>query len=105
MTKDFEFLLHMQRLMFEAEALAIQFGVKDRFLSIMVAGLLSKEDELLDSDMPRLKAIYSYNIDDLNELDEVQEFIYHTYHEPDKEELDQRDINDLLGGTGIELED
>tara|TARA_Y100001938_G_scaffold146740_1_gene226316 strand:+ start:371 stop:688 length:318 start_codon:yes stop_codon:yes gene_type:complete len=105
MTKDFEFLLHMQRLMFEAEALAIQFGVKDRFLSIMVAGLLPKEDELLDSDTPRLKAIYSYNIDDLNELDEVQEFIYHTYYEPDKEELDQRDINNLLGGTGIELED
>ena len=105
MTKDFEFLLHMQRLMFEAEALAIQFGVKDRFLSIMVAGVLPEESDELTDDMLRLKAIYSYNIDDVNELDEMQEFIYHTYHEPGKEELDQRDLNDLLGGTGIELED
>ena len=105
MTKDFEFLLHMQRLMFEAEALAIQFGVKDRFLSIMVAGLLPEDNNDSYIDGAKLQAIYSYNIDDVNELDEMQEFIYHTYHEPHKEELDQRDLNDLLGGTGIELED
>ena len=40
MTKDFEFLLHMQRLMFEAEALAKQYDVEDRFISIMFAGLV-----------------------------------------------------------------
>tara|TARA_R110001583_G_scaffold110181_1_gene259143 strand:- start:14809 stop:15123 length:315 start_codon:yes stop_codon:yes gene_type:complete len=104
MKKDFEFLLHMQRLMFEAEALATQFGVKDRFLSIMMAGLLPEEDDS-SIDKTKFQAIYSYNIDDIEELDEIQEFIYHTYYMQEKDELNQNDLNNLLGDNMIDLED
>ena len=100
MTKDFEFLLHMQRLMFEAEALAKQYDVEDRFISIMFAGLINP----VYGEMSKLNAIYSYNIEDLNELYEVQDFINHTYQLKEKDELDNNDIDDLLGGTGIERE-
>ena len=43
-------------------------------------------------------------IEDLNELYEVQDFINHTYQLKEKDELDDNDIDDLLGGTGIERE-
>jgi|TARA_R110002050_G_C8770351_1_gene500371 hypothetical protein len=100
MTKDFEFLLHMQRLMFEAEALAKQYDVEDRFISIMFAGLVDP----LNGNISKLNAMYSYNIQDIDELLEIQDFIFQTYDIDDKDELDNRDLGNLLDGTGIELE-
>ena len=100
MTKDFEFLHHMQRLMFEAEALAKQYDVEDRFISIMFAGLIDP----LHGNISKLNAMYSYNIQDIDELMEIQDFIFHTYNVDEKDELDNRDLGDLLDGTGIELE-
>jgi hypothetical protein len=100
MTKDFEFLLHMQRLMFEADALAKQYDVEDRFISIMFAGLINP----LDGNISKLNAMYSYNIQDIGELLEIQDFIFQTYDVDDKDELDDRDLGNLLDGTGIELE-
>tara|TARA_R100001086_G_scaffold86501_1_gene42243 strand:- start:6571 stop:6873 length:303 start_codon:yes stop_codon:yes gene_type:complete len=100
MTKDFEFLLHMQRLMFEAEALAKQYDVEDRFVSIMFAGLVNP----IYGGISKLNAIYSFNIEDLNELYEVQDFINYTYQNQDKNELDDDDVDNLLDGTGIERE-
>ena len=100
MTKDFEFLLHMQRLMFEAEALAKQYDVEDRFISIMFAGLVDP----LNGSISKLNAMYSYNIQDIDELLEIQDFIFQTYDIDDKDELDNRDLGNLLDGTGIELE-
>ena len=98
---DEGYLFEMQRLAFEMEQVADKYGVKDRTINVIITGLIDESA----TGLQKIKAIYSYNIDDVNELDEMQEFIYHTYHEPGKEELDQRDLNDLLGGTGIELED
>lgn len=90
----------MQRLMFEAEALAKQYEVEERFVSIMFAGLVDP----LYGGTSKLNAMYSYNIEDVNELFEVQDFIHHTYMSTEKEELDDDDISDLLDGTGIEPE-
>lgn len=102
MTKDFEFLLHMQRLMFEMEALAMQYEVQDRFISIMFAGLINNED--IDEDESRLRAMYSVNVEDLDELCEVQEFINDRYQNDSKSNLDDDELNDLLDGTGVEPE-
>lgn len=100
MTTDFEFLLHMQRLMFEAEALAKQYEVEDRFISIMFAGLINP----MPGDMSKLSAMYSVNVEDFNELIEIQEFIVTYYQNESKQELDNDELNDLLDGLGIDLE-
>jgi len=48
--------------------------------------------------------MYRYNIQDIDELLEIQDFIFQTYDIDDKDELDNRDLGNLLDGTGIELE-
>ena len=55
----------------------------------------------------RLKAIYSYSLESPEELDNVVNFINNTWNDPEEESQDQfyKDIDDLLDGTGIELED
>ncbi len=100
MTPDFEFLLHMQRLMFEAEALAKQYEVEDRFISIMFAGLLNP----MPDDMSKVSAMYSINVEDFSELVEIQEFIISNYQNESKQQLDENDLTDLLDGLGIDLE-
>jgi hypothetical protein len=100
MTSDFEFLLHMQRLMFEAEALAKQYEVEDRFISIMFAGLINP----MPGDMSKLSAMYSINVEDFSELIEIQEFIIGHYNEEAKQELDDDELNDLLNGLDVDLE-
>ena len=42
--------------------------------------------------------------EDIDELLEIQDFIFQTYDIDDKDELDNRDLGNLLDGTGIELE-
>tara|TARA_A100001391_G_scaffold107212_1_gene71876 strand:+ start:2770 stop:3072 length:303 start_codon:yes stop_codon:yes gene_type:complete len=100
MTSDFEFLLHMQRLMFEAEALAKKYEVEDRFISIMFAGLINP----IPGDISKLNAMYSINVEDFSELIEIQEFIICHYQNETKEELDDDELNDLLNGLGVDLE-
>ena len=54
-----------------------------------------------------MSALYNYNIEDRDELISVIDFIDATWH--DEESPDEtngyKDIDDLLDGTGIELED
>lgn len=100
MTKEFQFLMHMQRLMFEAEALAKEYDVEDRFISIMFAGLIT---ETLEGEA-KLNAMYNMNIQDFNELQEILDFIDNAYQNETRISLSDDDLNDLLSGTGIELE-
>ena len=92
--------MHMQRLMFEAEALAKEYDVEDRFISIMFAGLIT---ETLEGEA-KLNAMYNMNIQDFNELHEILDFIDNAYQNETRTSLDDDDLNDLLSGTGIELE-
>jgi hypothetical protein len=106
--KDMEeqaFFLEIQRLSMELDAIVDMYGMRDRVASIMVTGLID-EDIMGNS---RLKAIYSYSIDSKEELDSILQFINSTWYDPDEggliEEDGYKDIDDLLDGTGVELED
>ena len=41
-------MLHMQRLMFEAETLAVEYGVQDKFVSVLFAGLILENSDYDD---------------------------------------------------------
>ena len=104
--KDMEeqaFFLEIQRLSMEIDKVIEKYDMRDRVISTMVIGLI-------DNDIfaaTRIKAIYSYNLESLDELDNVIEFINNTWEDPEEKPQDQyyKDIDDLLDGTGIELED
>ncbi len=86
--------------MFEAEALAKEYDVEDRFISIMFAGLITETFE----GEAKLNAMYNMNIQDFNELQEILDFIDNAYQNETRTSLNDDDLNDLLSGTGIELE-
>ena len=103
--KDMEeqaFFLEIQRLSMEIDRVIDEYDMRDRALSIMVTGLL---DQNIFGDT-RIKAIYSYSLESQEELDNIINFIDNTWDDPSKEEdTYYKDIDDLLDGTGIELED
>tara|TARA_R100001082_G_scaffold103492_1_gene74211 strand:- start:1699 stop:2028 length:330 start_codon:yes stop_codon:yes gene_type:complete len=104
--KDMEeqaFFLEIQRLSIEMDKVIEKYGMRDRVVSIMVTGLL---DNNIFGDI-RLKAIYSYSLESLEELDNIINFINNTWDDPEENSEEQyyKDIDDLLDGTGIELED
>ncbi len=102
--KDMEeqaFFLEIQRLSVEMDEIIHKYGMQSRVASIMVMGLID-EDFMGDS---RLQAVYSYCLDSKEELDSILEFINSTWD--DSDEIDggtPPGLNDLLDGTGIELE-
>jgi hypothetical protein len=101
--KDMEeqaFFLEIQRLSDEMEEVIKKHGMEDRVASIMVTGLI-------DSDIfgnSRMQAMYSYSLDSREELDSILEFINSTWETPNKNKKGYDDIDDLLDGTGIDLE-
>ena len=96
------FFLEIQRLSMEIDRVIDEYDMRDRALSIMVTGLI---DENIFGDK-RVKAIYSYSLESKEELDNIIDFIDNTWNEPNKEEDNYyKNIDDLLDGTGIELED
>ena len=79
--------------------------MRDRVASVMVTGLID-EDIMGNS---RLKAIYSYSLDSREELNSILQFIDSTWYDLDNKDSEEvegyKDIDDLLNGTGVELED
>jgi len=98
------FFLEIQRLSMEIDRVIDRYGMRDRALSIMVTGLI---DTNIFGDT-KIKAIYSYSLESQEELDNIINFIDNTWNDPREDYTDQkkyyRDIDDLLDGTGIELE-
>ena len=101
--KDMEeqaFFLEIQRLSVEMDEIIHRYGMEGRVASIMVTGLID-EDFLGNS---RLQAIYSYSLDSKEELDSILEFINNTWDETNKNNNGYDGIDDLLDGTGVDLE-
>jgi len=102
--KDMEeqaFFLEIQRLSIQMDEIIHKYGMQSRVASIMVMGLID-EDIMGDS---RLQAVYSYSLDSKEELNSILEFINSTWDESDETDWETPlDLNDLLDGTGIELE-
>jgi len=101
--EDEGFLLEIQRLSFEMEKVIEKYGVRDRVMQLMVIGLM--DEDIMGN--TRLKAIYSYNIESDDELASVITFVGSTWdnNENKYNEDDEPDLDDLLDGLGIDLED
>jgi len=95
MEKD-GFLFEIQRLVIEMDSLADKYGVRDNLMSLVVTGLL---EETPDGET-KLKAVYSYNLNNREELEEIIDFAQSTYEEPEDE---GPDLTDFLNGLGISL--
>ena len=89
-----DFLIEVQRLFMEYEALVDQYEMRDRVLSIFVAGVL----EPIDESMSNMRAMYNYILDNREELDTLLDFIDKSY-----EETKGPDLDSLLDGLGISL--
>lgn len=101
--EDEAFLLEIQRLSFEMDKVIEKYGVRDRVMQLMVIGLM--DEDIMGN--TRLKAIYSYNIESDDELASVITFVGSTWdnNENKYSENDEPDLDDLLDGLGIDLED
>lgn len=78
----------------EYEALVDKYEMRDRVLSIFVAGVL----EPIDESMSNMRAMYNYILDNREELDTLLDFIDKSY-----EETKGPDLDNLLDGLGISL--
>ena len=95
------FFLEIQRLSLEIDAVVDKYNMRDRVASLMVTGIMD-EDFMGNS---RLQAIYSYSLQSREELDSILDFINNTWDDSDtKNNTGYDGIDDLLDGTGIELE-
>ena len=95
------FFLEIQRLSMQMDEIIHKYDMQSRVASIMVTGLID-EDIMGES---RLQAIYSYSLDSKEELNSILEFINSTWDDSDETDWETPpDLNDLLDGTGIELE-
>ena len=93
--EDEEFLYRIRELAVEMDDLVEQYGVRDRLMSIMIIGVT----EVGEGGDTSMKAVYSYNLHNKEELNELIEFMQDTY--VDKSE--GPDLDELLGGLGISL--
>ena len=93
--EDEEFLYRIRELAVEMDDLVEQYGVRDRLMSIMIIGVT----EVGEDGDTSMKAVYSYNLHNKEELNELIEFMQDTY----VEKKDGPDLDDLLNGLGISL--
>ena len=82
-------------LLVEIDNLVDRYEMRDRVLSIFVAGLL----EPIDDSTSNMKAMYNYIVDSREELDTMLDFINTSYEESKNTD----DLDNLLGGLGISL--
>jgi len=93
--EDEEFLYKIRELAVEMDDLVDEYGLRDRLMSIMIIGVT----ELNEDGETNMKAVYSYNLHNKEELNELIEFMQDTYVEKDN----GPDLDDLLDGLGISL--
>jgi len=96
--KDDDFLIKLQQKLFEIDLLIDEYEMRDRLLSIFVAGIL----EPIDDNTSTMKAMYGYSIENKEELDTMIDFIKDTWKEQDDISRGD-DFEDLLNSMGISL--
>ena len=87
------FLLEIQKLQMKLESTVKEYGYEDSIISLSLCGVVVEEDG-----EDHLKAIYGYNIPNLDTLEDILEFIRDSYG-PD----DSDDLNDMLNDLGISM--
>jgi hypothetical protein len=93
--EDEDFLYRIRELAVEMDDVVDEYVVRDRLMSVMIIGV-TEENEVGET---KMKAVYSYNVHNKEELNELIEFMQDTY----VEKKDDSDLDDLLNGLGISL--
>ena len=93
--KEEEFLLELQMLLVEIDNLVDRYEMRDKVLSIFVAGVI----EHIDDNTSNMRAMYNYIVDSREELDTMIDFINTSYEESKNSD----DLDNLLRGLGISL--
>ena len=73
-----------------------KYDMSDRVISSFVVGLL----EEIDDENSKMKAFFHYNLQTLDEVNIIKDFMTDSFSPPKDE---GPDINDLLDGLGISL--
>ena len=95
------FLFEAQQLAVKMDKLIDKYNVRDEVIFVMVMGVI--ETDYIE-EMSNLKAIYSYNLNSEDELEEVLDFVTQTFAaEEAADDPDDIDISDLLDGLDISL--
>lgn len=95
---DTQFLAEMYHLVKKMEEIIDEFDVKERVLASVVVGLFDKESIEKEEDMAEVRTMYSFNLQNKEELDVIKSLMDEMYNPDDDDPLDN-----LLGDLGISL--
>ena len=96
---DTLFFAEMYSLVKKMEETIDEFDMKDRTMASIVIGVLDLDAIEYGATETEMKTMYSFNLQDTSELETVKSVMDNAY----KDEDDDIDLDDLLGGLGISL--
>lgn len=96
---DTLFFAEMYSLVKKMEETIDEFDMKDRTMASIVIGVLDLDAIEYGETETEMKTMYSFNLQDRAELETVKSVMDNAY----KDEDDDIDLDDLLGGMGISL--
>ena len=97
--KDTLFFAEMYSLVKKMEEVIDEFEMKDRTLASIVVGVIDLDEIEFGDEDAEMKTMYSFNLQSRAELEAVKDVMDNAYRDDD----DDIDLSDLLGGTGISL--
>lgn len=97
--KDTLFFAEMYNLVKKMEEVIDEFDMKDRTLASIVVGVIDLDAIEYGEEEAEMKTMYSFNLQSRAELEAVKDVMDNAYRDDD----DDIDLSDLLGGTGISL--
>lgn len=100
--QEVEFMAKVYLLIQQIEALTREYGFENRVMSAMVFGLIEAEmgDAIEEGRMVELQSVFSFNLEDREELETVKKLMDATYEEPKDK---GRGFSDLFGGIDVNL--
>ena len=96
---DTLFFAEMYSIVKKMEETIDEFDMKDRTMASIVIGVLDLDAIEYGATETEMKTMYSFNLQDRSELETVKSVMDNAY----KDEDDDIDLDDLLGGLGISL--
>jgi|TARA_R110001592_G_scaffold98297_1_gene280866 hypothetical protein len=96
--KDTLFFAEMYSLVKKMEDTIVEFNMRERVLASIVIGVIDFEEMEEGDESAEMKTMYSFNLENRDELNTVKDIMESAYKENDDDPLD-----DLLGDLGISL--
>jgi hypothetical protein len=100
--QEVEFMAKVYLKIQEIEALTKEYGYEDRVMSAMIFGLIEEEmkDAIEEGRMVEMQSVFSFNLEDREELETVKKLMDATFEEPKDK---GQGFSDLFGGIDLNL--